>query len=207
MKHLNLFTKSSLFALALTCLTFTSCKKDDDDAVPAEENELEVITDIKLIFTNNNDSNDIVEAKAQDPDGAGIEDLKILDEITLDTSKSYTLTFEIMNNLESPGEDIGAEISEEDDEHQLFFGFSNNAFSNLEGKGNIAPNTGTVQYNDEDGNGNSLGLSTSWTTSATPLTGGTFTVVLKHQPDLKTSTSTSSDGDTDFDLEFVLNIQ
>ena len=42
---------------------------EEDDAAPAEENEEEVITDIKLIFTNKADANDKVEAKAKDPDG------------------------------------------------------------------------------------------------------------------------------------------
>jgi hypothetical protein len=207
MRRFNLFTRTSLYALALAGLTFTSCKKDDDDAVPAEENELEVITDIKLIFTNNTDPKDIVEARAKDPDGAGIEDLKILDEITLDTSKNYTLTFEIMNNLDSPGEDIGEEITEEDDEHQLFFGFSNNAFGDPNGNGNIDNASDDVHYNDKDGNGNALGLSTSWKTSSAQLSEGKFRVILKHQPDVKSSSSSSNDGETDFDLEFVLNIK
>ena len=66
---------------------------------------------------------------AEDPDGTGVEELVILDTINLNKNKSYTLTFEIMNNLETPGEDIGEEIKEEDDEHQIFFGFSNDAFS------------------------------------------------------------------------------
>ena len=57
------------------------------------------------------------------------------------------------------------------------------------------------------GNGNNLGLSTVWTTSSTSSKGGTFKVVLKHQPDVKTSTSGSTDGDTDFKLPFVLNIE
>lgn len=206
MKQLKPFSKSSLYALALAGLMFTSCKKDDD-AVPEEENELEIITDVKLVFTNNNDSKDIVEARAQDPDGEGIEDLKILDEINLDVSKNYTLTFEIMNNLETPGENIGDEIKEEDDEHQLFFSFTNNAFSDPTGNGNIDKASDDIHYNDQDGNGNALGLSTSWETSPTQLSGGSFRVVLKHQPDVKTSTSGANDGETDFDLEFVLNIQ
>ena len=44
-------------------------------------------------------------------------------------------------------------------------------------------------------------------TSTTPLTVGTFTVRLQHQPGVKTATSGANDGDTDFNLQFVLNIQ
>ena len=189
----------------MASIIFTGCKKDDDEVVPDKENEEEVITDVKLIFTNDANASDIVEARAQDPDGAGAQELQILDEINLEVSKSYTLTFEIMNNLDSPGEDIGAEIAAEDEEHQFFFSFSNNAFTNPTGNGNIDTYSDPLNYNDTDGNGNPIGLSTSWTTAST-LTGGTFTVRLQHQPDLKTATSGADDGDTDIDLQFVLNI-
>ena len=205
----NRFSKYGLTSVLIAVVTITGCKKDDDLVVvpPAVENELEVITDVKLIFTNTSNASDVVEARAQDPDGQGVQDLSILDSINLDTSKTYTLTFEIMNNLDTPGEDIGVEIAEEDDEHQIFFSFSNNAFSNPTGDGNIDNSADPLNYNDVDGNGNPLGLSTTWTTSSTQLSGGTFIVNLKHQPGVKTSTSSASDGDTDFNLSFVLNIQ
>lgn len=205
MKMLDKFKKLGIFTLLLTSVIFTSCNKDDD-TVPEEENEEEVITDVKLIFTNTTDANDIVEARAQDPDGEGVKELEILDTINLDASTSYTLTYEIMNNLESPGEDIGAEIAEEDDEHQLFYSFTNNAFSSPTGDGNIDDATDALNYNDTDDNSNSVGLNTSWTTPSTGLTEGTFTVRLQHQPDVKTSTSGATDGDTDFELTFVLKI-
>lgn len=206
MKMINL-KKYSIYTLLLASILFTGCNKDDDEVVPEAENEQEVITDVKLIFTNAADATDVVEAKAQDPDGAGVQELAILDEINLDTSKTYNLTFEIMNNLESPGEDIGIEIKEEDNEHQIFFSFSNNAFATPTGNGNIDTASDPITYNDKDENGSYVGLLTSWTTSSTPLSKGTFTVKLQHQPDVKTATSGATDGDTDFDLTFVLNIQ
>lgn len=205
MKTINKFKIYSLTALLFMGVTLTNCS-DDDDA-PAPENEVEVITDVKLIFTNDADDTDVVEARAQDPDGEGVEELEILDEINLDADKTYTLTLEVMNNLDpDDAEDIGEEIEEEADEHQLFFGFSNDAFASPAGNGNIDTAADAVNYLDEDGNGYSLGLITSWTT-ATTLNDGSFTVRLQHQPDLKTATSGATDGDTDFDLTFVLNIQ
>jgi len=208
MKKVNYFKKYSMYTLLAAGILFTGCKKkDNDEDVPEPENELEVITDVKLVFTNTSDANDVVEARAQDTDGAGVKELEILDEINLDTSKTYTLTFEIFNNLESPGEDIGDEIKEEDDEHQIFFSFSNDAFTNPLGNGNIDNASDPLNYNDADGNGNPVGLSTTWTTSSALLSAGAFTVRLQHQPDVKTSTSGANDGDTDFDLSFVLNIK
>ena len=108
------------FLILMTLIFTLSCS---DDELPAEENEEEAITDVKLIFTNQYDANDVVVARAQDPDGEGVEELKVLDGILLGINKQYTLTFEIMNNLESPGEDIGEEILEEGDEHQIFFDY------------------------------------------------------------------------------------
>lgn len=204
MKTINYFKKYSIYALLLVGIMFTGCKKDE--AAPEPENEPETITDVKLVFTNVNDANDVVTARAQDPDGAGVQELAILDEINLGVGKTYTLTYEIFNNLDTPGEDIGAEIKDEDDEHQFFFSFSTDAFSSPTGNGNIDTASDPINYNDTDGT-NPVGLSTTWTTSTTTLTGGTFTARLQHQPGVKTATSGSNDGDTDFDLKFVLNIK
>jgi hypothetical protein len=201
---MNKLKQYSALSILAAAVLLTGCEKEDNE--PPLEHEHEVITDVKLVFTNQNDPNDVVEALAQDSDGEGVEELKIVGSIDLDTSKSYTLTIEITNNLETPGEDIGAEITEEADEHQIFFSFTNNSFANPLGDGNIDDASNAINYNDSDGNENPLGLSTSWSTPSTTLTGGLFKVVLMHQPGVKTAISSVNDGDADFDLEFVLNI-
>ncbi|WP_222931424.1 hypothetical protein [Xanthovirga aplysinae] len=201
---INLFRKYSLMALLAAATIVTGCKEDEVE--PPEEHEGEIITDVKLIFTNTNDANDVVEARAQDPDGEGAQELQIIDEIDLGTDQTYELTFEIMNNLdEDHGEDIGEEVLEEADEHQIFFAFNEGAFASPVGTGNISGDS-EINYKDSDSNGNPLGLKTEWTTASTE-SEGTFTVRLQHQPDVKTATSGANDGDTDFDLRFVLNIQ
>ena len=102
------------------------------------------------------------------------------------------------------------EIEEEGDEHQFFFSFTNNAFSDPTGNGNIDNAidnaSDEINYSDEDVNGNPLGLETSWTTGGSLEETGEFTVRLQHQPDVKTATSGANDGDTDFELTFELNI-
>ncbi|MBV19570.1 MAG: GTP cyclohydrolase [Cytophagia bacterium] len=204
MKHL--FKLNYLLLSLFSLLIFTAC--EDDDATPAEENEEEVITDVKLVFTPTNTLSGLatVEATAQDPDGEGVQELQVSGSIDLAVNASYTLTYEIMNNLETPGEDIGEEILEEGAEHQLFFSFTDGAFTSPTGNGNIDNASDPVNYNDTDANGNPIGLSTAWTTGDA-LSSGTFTVRLQHQPDVKTSTSSANTGDTDFELTFVLNIQ
>jgi len=198
----NIFKLNILLYSLLSLVIFTAC--EDDDIVPEEEEEMEVITDVTLVFTS--DAGAVVTASAQDPDGEGVQELVVLDEIQLQAGTNYTLTFDIMNNLETPGEDIGDEIAEEDDEHQIFFAWTEGAFSNPTGNGNIDNASDPVNYNDADGNGNPLGLNTSWT-AGDPTTAASFTVRLQHQPDVKTSTSGANDGDTDFELQFRLTIQ
>jgi len=205
MKKVNELKMYSFYVMMAMGVILTGCSEDDE--APEPENEEEVITDVKLIFTNDADAADLVTARAQDPDGVGVQELELLDEITLGIDKSYTLTIEIENNLDSPGEDVAEEIEEEDKEHQFFFSFSADAFTNPAGNGNIDNSSDPMKYNDMDGNGNPLGLSTSWTTGSNNLADGTFTIRLHHQPDVKSATSGASDGDTDFELKFVLNIQ
>ena len=207
MKTINPFKNLQLLAILFTVITIIGCSNDDDVA-PEEENEVEVFTDVTLVFTNTADVNDVVTASAQDPDGTGIQELQILDAITLASDTEYTLTYEILNALDPADiEDIGSEILEEDNEHQFFFSFTENVFANPTGNGNIDAAADPINYNDADENGNPVGLSSTWTTSSTASSGASFTVRLQHQPDVKTATSGSNDGDTDFALTFALNIQ
>ena len=207
MKTINPFKNLQLLAILFSVITIIGCSNDDDVA-PEEENEVEVFTDVTLVFTNTADVNDVVTASAQDPDGTGIQELQILDAITLAGDTEYTLTYEILNALDPADiEDIGDEILEEDNEHQFFFSFTENVFANPTGNGNIDAAADPINYNDADENGNPVGLSSTWTTSSTASSGASFTVRLQHQPDVKTATSGSNDGDTDFALTFALNIE
>jgi len=207
MKTINPFKNLQLLAILFSVITIIGCSNDDDVA-PEEENEVEVFTDVTLVFTNTADVNDVVTASAQDPDGTGIQELQILDAITLAADTEYKLTYEILNALDPADiEDIGSEILEEDNEHQFFFSFTENVFANPTGNGNIDAAADPINYNDADENGNPVGLSSTWTTSSTASSGASFTVRLQHQPDVKTATSGSNDGDTDFALTFALNIE
>ena len=82
----NIFKLNYLLYAVLTLFIFTAC--EDDDATPAEENEEEVITDVKLIFTPASGS--VVTATAQDPDGEGVQELQVSGAINLVSGSSYT---------------------------------------------------------------------------------------------------------------------
>jgi len=197
--------KSVIGVLLVGSVFMFGCK---DDGFPEPENEGEVITDVVLKFTNTTNSNDTVIARAQDPDGTGIQELTILDTIILDTSKTYTLTLDLLNALDPTDvESITEEVNEEGVDHKFFFSFSNNAFANPLGDGNFDNAADALNYNDLDVKSNGIGLSTTWTTNNVLLSNGSFQIRLQHQPDIKTANSTVNDGDTDIDLTFVLNIK
>ena len=176
-------------------LIFSITLVDQQDAPPCE-NEEEIITDVVLTWISETDT---VVARAQDPDGEGPLDLEILDDIELRENTLYRLELSLSNELE--GEDITDEIREEDDEHMFFFAFSEGIFSDPSGDGNVDNRGDTIRYRDFDENNLPVGLTTAWQTAAS-MNAGTFQIILKHQPQIKSATSTVHNGNTDVDLTF-----
>lgn len=177
---------------------------DDDD--PKKEDVPELITKVTLTFTPEG-GGAAVTASASDPDGEGVQDIAPDGPINLDANEDYTLTLTLVNELADPADpayDITGEVEEEADEHMFFFSWTNNVFSDPAGDGNIDNRNDPLNYNDVDDNGLPLGLSTSWTTGE--FSTGAFSVVLKHQPDLKTANSGVNDGETDLDVLFTINV-
>lgn len=193
--------------LLISLLAFQGCKKDD----PAKEDVPELITKATLTFTPNGGGS-VVVVTATDPDGEGVQDIKVDGAINLSPNKTYLLTLELINGLAAstaPEYNVTDEVDEEGDEHIFFFAWTNHTFSNPTGNGNIDARADAVNYsggtNSNDANGKPLGLTTTWTTATATLS-GTFRVLLKHQPGLKTDTSDSNTGETDMDLTFTLNV-
>lgn len=206
MKTLNEILNFRLLALLFAAVLVTTSCDNDDDAAPEEEEELEVITNVRLTFTPVGGGQTVI-GDATDPDGEGIQELaEQAAPIILAADTEYELTYQIINALDpNDPEDIGEEILEEDDEHQFFYAFSEGLFASPMGNGNVDTASDPLNYNDEDDNGNPVGLSTSWTTGEAAT--GTFTARLQHQPGIKTATTGANDGDTDFNLMFDLIIQ
>lgn len=192
----------SFVLLASVLMLASSCKKDEDEA-PPEENEEEIITDIILTF-NPAGGGTAITATAQDPDGEGVQDLQITKEIELAANTTYTMMISLENSIEM--ENITTEVAEEGEEHMLFFAFTDGIFSDPSGDGNLDNRADDINYNDTDKNGYPIGLSTIWTTGAAT-SGASLTIVLKHQPDVKSATSGSGDGSTDLDLSWPVTIQ
>lgn len=177
---------------------------DNDD--PEPENIPEAITKVELTFSSVGVANVVV--TATDPDGEGPQSFTLSGPIALARNTTYTMSIGLLNELAAPTDpeyNIGLEVSEEADEHMFFFAWNNAPFSNPTGNGNIPNRAGAVNYLDEDDNNLPLGLLTSWTT-VNAAASGTFRVVLKHQPDIKSATSTSNDGESDLDVTFNLTV-
>lgn len=198
-------TKTILSSLLLAGTAFfTSCDNDD----PAKEDVPELITKATLTFTPSGGGAPVV-VTATDPDGEGVQDIKVDGAINLAANKTYTLSITLLNELADPADaayNITEEVEEEGAEHMFFFSFTAGAFTNPAGNGNIDSRADAVNYLDEDEGGLPIGLLTSWTTGGVR-TGATFRVVLKHQPETKTASSGFSVGETDVDIEFTLNVQ
>ncbi|AHM60606.1 hypothetical protein D770_11745 [Flammeovirgaceae bacterium 311] len=190
-----------IFSLALLFCTFFLMTGCSDDDAPEAENEEEEITEVILTFSPTTGGDPLVFSWV-DPDGSGTQQ-PVIDPIVLNQNTAYTLTIELYG---PNGEDFTEEIEEEADEHMFFFGWTGSLFTSPEGNGNISNRSGTVNYGtDLDSRGLPLGLSTTWATGEAAT--GTFRIVLKHQPGIKTANSTVNDGETDADNTWSVTIE
>lgn len=199
-------TMNSILAVLMMTLIFTACSSDDDGVAPPDaENPVEEFTDIEFIFTNIEDPEDETRGIWEDEDGFGPGEPVIIQHPEFKANTTYRLTFIMENRLVTPVEDVTEEILDEDDEHQMFFEFSESLFSDPEGIGNIQDRDGPINYQDFDDNGLPLGLETLWTTGEVQ-ENASFRAVLGHQPGVKSETSTWDSGDIDWDITFTINV-
>jgi hypothetical protein len=192
----------------LISVFFLGCNNYD----PIKEDAPELITKATLTFVPSGGGTPSV-VTATDPDGEGVQSIIVDGPIDLVVNKTYTMHITLFNHLaQSSGSsyDITAEVEAEANEHIFFFSWTNDVFSNPSGNGNIDNRSDAVNYtggaNSVDLNNRPLGLTTTWTTAASPAS-GSFQVLLKHQPGLKSDTSDSSVGETDLNIQFTINVQ
>lgn len=167
MKNVTSYTR--LVAVATFALGFAACAREES---PNQGNENEVITTVTLTFVPTVGGAAVV-ARVNDADGDG-GNAPTIDPINL-ASGMYDLTLTLENRLETPSEDITAEVRDEAVEHQIFF----------TGTGVNGPASDQVgapvvhSYADLDANGLPIGLANKITASAG---GGILTVTLRHMP-------------------------
>ena len=163
-------------------LFFASCDNDDN---PDPINEEEVITTLTATLTPQGGGT-AVTLQSRDVDGDGPGQPVITISGPLMGNTTYDGTIEVLNETETPAEDITEEVLEEDDEHQFFFVFT----------GSI----GGVTYSDQDGDGNPLGQAFALTTNTAGA--ASLRIVLRHEPTKPNTGLDTAGGETDIDVTF-----
>lgn len=183
----------SMLAIALMVIFSVGCKKDDDTPTPSPDggghsHEEELITTLILSFVDTAGVQPSVQYAFRDPDGDGGNAPTQHDTIRLVANTYYNATVQLLNESESPAEDITLEVQNEDDEHLFCYAPTNTNVS--------------IVRTDSDGMFE-VGITTFWSTGSAA--NGETTVTLKHQPGVKDGTC--APGDTDVEVTFVTEIQ
>lgn len=179
--------KAWLPVMAAAGLFLASCSNDDPDPV----NEEEVITTMTITLTPDG-GGDVVTLQSRDLDGDGPNPPVVTVSGPLLASTTYNGSIELLNETETPAEDITEEVEEEANEHQFFFTVGGSL-------------SATTDYGNFDGNGDPLG--TVFTLRAVGASAGSFSVTLRH--DLKKpndGTLSDAGGETDIAQTFDLTI-
>ena len=191
------FLKKVLFVSMLSTALF-SCKNHDDNP-PVVELEEELITTVKVTFTEsgNVENPHSAEFLFTDLDGdGGNSPVFSAEDVFKDVA--YDVSVEFLNQSVNPAEDITEEISELSIEHQVFIELIDVAGA-------------TLSYDDIDGNGKPLGLNSTWEFSST-VADGEFKLSLIHEPTkpanyiLGNPIPNTVGGSTDIEVTFPLKV-
>lgn len=169
--------------IVLSVVVFAGCSDD-----PESTNEEEVVTTVNVVLTPA--EGDAVTLSWDDANlDAIVDETEITATGSLLTGESYSAVIQLLNKSADPDTDVTEEVEEEAEDHIFCFTVTdvNIAISNL----------------NEDSNGLPLGITSTWTTT-TPGS-GTVTVVLRHQPGVKTGDCPGA-GDTDVSITFPVTV-
>lgn len=181
-------TGKFLSLLALSAILLASCSDDDD---PEPVNEEEVITTMTITLVPRGGGNTII-LQSQDLDGDGPNPPEVTVSGDLTANTIYDGSIELLNETETPAEDITEEVEEEAEEHQFFFTVGSSL-------------SATTVYSNFDGNGDPLG--TEFELEAGDPSTGTLGFTLRH--DLKKpndGTLADAGGETDIAQTFDITI-
>lgn len=182
-------------ALIGAAALLAACKKDkDDDHQHDHDHEQELITTMQLRFLPNAGS-DVKHFIWRDADGEG-GNPPVITADTLAAGTIYAVGIEVLNESVSPADTITTEIRNEGAAHQFFF--------------QVSGANAAVAYADSDGNGNPIGLSSTWTIGTASV--GTVKVTLRHQPNkgapgVSAGNIANAGGDTDIEVVFPMVIE
>jgi hypothetical protein len=183
-------TVRSLAFASIMGLVLTACSNDDDS--PEIVNEEEVITTLTVTLAPEGEGTPII-LQTRDLDGDGPNAPVVTVSGNLIAGTEYNGSIVLLNETESPAEDITEEVEEESDEHQFFF--------------TIGADLDVITtYTSFDENDHPLG--TQFTLVAGSASFGTLTFTLRHEPK-KPNDGTLADagGETDISAAFSVTVE
>ena len=189
--------KSFLFSFAaLTLLSTAACNRNDDDTPEPEEQEL--ITTLQMILTpQGGGTTDTVIYKVQNGFGSTAPGIIQIDTMVLRAGTTYDARMRVLNESETPAEDITTEIESEKDDHLFLFSSD--------------PATGAGAVAVTGGNKDNQGLPYNLKVQITPVVhavgNSQLTVTLLHEPTNKSATTVAAaGGETDLEAVFPVRI-
>jgi hypothetical protein len=183
----TLHTIKLIAVLFISSILLSSCSDDHDEE--GHDHEEELITTVTYTLSN---GSDVVILKFQDLTGGSIDDATYDVSGSLTANTTYTGSVELLNETESPADNITTEVQEEGNEHEFFYSSSVAGIS--------------IAKTDADMNGNPIGIETSLTTGNAGA--GTLTIILKHEPTKPNNgVSAEAGGSTDAEVTFNISIQ
>ena len=180
--------KKSILLIAIITLSFGACKEKTPSPTTPPENESELITTVKLVFTDTA-TKAVSTAVFSDLDGPGGNAPTQFDTIRLKPNTVYQTAIYLLDETKTPVDSISNEVLEEGQDHLFVF---TKVGVNL-----------NIQISDKDINSLPLGLLSYWSTAA--VSNGSVTVALKHQPGVKDGSA--APGETDVEILFPCRIQ
>lgn len=177
-----------LIVTVIIFITLGACKETTPSPSAPPQNETELITTVKLIFTDTA-TNTVRTAYFYDIDGPGGAAPTVLDTIQLKSNTVYKTSIYLLDDSKNPADSISNEVLKEGQDHLFVF---TKVGVNL-----------NIQISDKDINNLPIGLSSYWSTGAA--SNGSVTVTLKHQPGVKDGTA--APGETDVEILFPCKIQ
>ncbi|MFY8186527.1 MAG: type 1 periplasmic binding fold superfamily protein [Flavobacterium sp.] len=181
--------KKRVLATGLFLVGLLSMSCDNDDANPVVDQE--VITTLTATFVPQGGGQNVV-LTYRDLNGTPVITPSVGQ---FQAGVTYNGSLQLLNELESPAEDINVEIEEKDLEHQFFFSTNNNI--------------GSFNYVDFDVNGKPIGLEFTFNVNNVSTTGN-LTIILRHDLDkngagVSLGNIANAGGETD--IEVTLPIQ
>ncbi len=188
---------SWLFVTIIAAFLGFACS-DSNPTGPSGPGEEELITTLKVTLTEIGTSTAIT-VQFQDLDGAGGADGTV-DTLTMKNGSTYSGVVQILNEAETPAEDITTEVKEEAEEHMFWFttsgGFSSATVTRTDKESDyVTAQTGTDHE-----------VGVTFQLVVTPgVTAGIFTVALDHYDDVAKDGSSRSN-ETDIEVAFPVNV-